>query len=156
MAIKYTTQTHWSFWLISILMLLWNVLGSINFFVQMNPDVVSSYRDVEQAIIRGRPLWATLGFGLGVLGGALGCIQLLRKKASSFYFFCASLIGVVIAIAHSLTIDVDFGIGEIVGIVIMPVTVSIFLIWYATYCQRKGWLTTKGMASLRDSNLSAD
>ena len=153
---KYTTQTHWSFWIISTIILFWNVLGSVNFFMQMDSDVVSSYREVEQAIIKGRPLWATLGFGFGVLGGALGCIQLLRKKESAFYFFCASLLGVVIAIGHSLTVHVDFAMGEIVGIVIMPVIVSIFLIWYVKYCQQKGWLKPGTKSIPSNTNVSAE
>jgi hypothetical protein len=49
---NYTIKTHWSFWLISSVMLVWNVLGCVNFIVQMNPDIVSSYRETEQAIIQ--------------------------------------------------------------------------------------------------------
>jgi hypothetical protein len=61
-------------------MLIWNVLGCVNFFAQMNPDMVASYRESEQAIIQGRPLWATVGFAVAVFGGALGCVLLLFKK----------------------------------------------------------------------------
>ena len=59
-------KVHWSFWVVSIFMLTWNVLGCINIFVQMNPEMVSSYRETEQAIIQGRPLWATVGFAIAV------------------------------------------------------------------------------------------
>lgn len=135
-------KPHWSFWLISSFLLVWNVLGCVNFFVQMNPDIVSSYREVEQAIIQGRPLWATAGFALGVFAGALGCILLLLKMPISFYLFCASLFGVSIAIAHSLAVDVSFGAGKIIGIVIIPIAISVFLIWYSQYSQKKGWLRT--------------
>ena len=73
-------KMHWSFWVVSVLLLIWNVLGCINFFLQINPDMVSSYRETEQAIIQGRPLWATIGFAIAVFGGALGCVFLLLKK----------------------------------------------------------------------------
>ena len=63
---------HWSFWLISIIALLWNVMGSINFFMQMNADIVAGLPETHRAIIEGRPLWATAGFALAVFGGALG------------------------------------------------------------------------------------
>lgn len=62
-----TTRPHWSFWLISGLMLLWNVAGSANFIVQMNPDMIASYREHEQTLISNRPLWATAGFAFAVL-----------------------------------------------------------------------------------------
>lgn len=134
-------KAHWSFWVISILLLIWSVLGCINFFVQMNPEMVSSYRDTEQAIIQGRPLMATIGFAIAVFGGALGCILLLLKKTTAFYLFVASLVGVVMTTVHTLKLNINFGTGEIVGIVIMPTVVAIFSIWYSQYVKGKGWLS---------------
>lgn len=135
-----TNKAHWSFWLISIFMLIWNVMGCINYFMQMDPEMVSSYRETEQAIIQVRPLWVTAGFAIAVFGGALGCILLLLKKSVSFYLFVASFLGVLIAIAHSLTLNIGFSTGEIFGIVLMPVLVAAFLIWYSKYVKGKGWL----------------
>jgi len=133
-------KTHWSFWLITVFMLIWNAMGCMNFFVQMNPDMVTSYRETEQAIILDRPLWATVGFAFAVFGGTAGCILLLFKKTVAFYVFIASLIGAVIAVIHSLTLEITFGIGEIMGIIIMPVLLSIFLVWYSKHTQNMGWL----------------
>jgi len=134
-------KVHWSFWLISIFILIWNILGCINFFVQMNPDMVTSYRDSEQAIIQDRPLWATVGFAIAVFGGALGCILLLLKKTTAFYLFIASLVGVGIATVHTLILNINFGMGEIIGIIIMPTVVAVFSIWYSQYVKGKGWLS---------------
>lgn len=36
-------KAHWSFWLISILLLAWNAMGALNFIMQMSPEMVSSY-----------------------------------------------------------------------------------------------------------------
>ena len=52
-----------------------------------------------------------------------GVFYFCFKRSSSFYFFYASVVGVVIAIVHSHTIDVSFGVGDIMGIVVMPVAV---------------------------------
>lgn len=68
-------------------MLVWNVPGCINFLVQMDPDMVASYREFERAMIHGRP-WATTGFAVAAFCGALGCLMLLLKKTASFYFHC--------------------------------------------------------------------
>ena len=144
-------KVHWSFWLIAIFMLIWNGLGSANFIVQMNPEMVSSYRETEQAIIQGRPLWATVGFGISVFGGAVGCILLLLRNTSAFYVFVASLIGTFIAIGHSLTSNINFGIGEIIGIVVMPIFISVLLIWYSNFSNNKGWLKTHNNLSKRDA-----
>ncbi len=61
---------HWSFWLIGAVALIWNVVGVINFFMQMNPDVLAAYRESERAIVEGRPAWATGAFAIAVFGGA--------------------------------------------------------------------------------------
>ncbi len=53
---KAINKVHWSFLVISIFMLIWNDLGCINFFVQMNPERVASFRESEQAVISNRPL----------------------------------------------------------------------------------------------------
>ena len=132
---------HWSFWAIIIFMLIWNVMGCINFFIQMNPEMVASYRENEQAIITGRPIWAKVAFAIGVFGGALGCLLLLAKKSIAFYFFIASLLGVVVTMIHTLSIGIEFGIGEVIGIIIAPLMVAVFLIWYSKYVQNKGWIS---------------
>ena len=132
---------HWSFWGISIIALIWNVLGSINFFLQMNPEMVAAYRESERAIIEGRPLWATVGFAVGVLGGSLGCLLLLLRRSVAFHVFIASLIGVIVTMIHTLSQGIDFGFGEILGIILMPLAVAVFLLWYSRLASGKGWLS---------------
>ena len=138
---KTTNIVHWSFWFISIVTLIWNVLGSVNFFVQMNPEMVASFRESEQAIIVNRPVWATVGFGVAVFAGALGSLLLIFKKKLSLYLFVPSLLGVIITMVHTLTSGISFGTGEIVGIIVMPLLVAVFLVWYSKYTNTKGWLS---------------
>ena len=133
-------KPHWSFWVVVILMLLWNLLGCINFFVQMDPDIATSYRESEQAIILGRPFWATTGFALTVFGGAIGCLLLLIRKPLAPYFFVASFLGVILTTIHTLSVDASFGVGEMLGIVLMPLAIAAFLIWYSKYVASKGWV----------------
>ena len=132
---------HWSFWAIGAVGLIWNVLGTINFVVQMNPDSLSAYREVEQALIVGRPAWATVAFASAVFGGSLGCLMLLLKKSTAFYLFIASLLGVIVTMIHTLGVDVDFGLGEILGIILMPLLVAAFLIWYSRRAWSKRWIS---------------
>jgi hypothetical protein len=135
------SAVHWSFWAISAVALVWNLMGVINFFMQMNPDMVAAYRDSERAIIEGRPVWATGSFVIAVFGGALGSILLLLRKSVAYYLFIASLVGVVVTMIHTLGIGIDFGPGEIVGILLMPLVVAAFLIWYSMQAQSKGWVS---------------
>jgi hypothetical protein len=131
---------HWSFWVISAIALIWNAMGVANYFVQMDPAALEAYRESERAIIEGRPAWATSGFAFAVFGGALGSLLLLRKSVA-FYLFLASLLGVVVTMIHTLSGGIDFGAGEIVGIILMPLVVAAFLIWYSKRAEANGWIS---------------
>ena len=134
-------RVHWSFWAIGAIALIWNVLGAINFVAQMNPDMLAAYRESERAIIEGRPAWATIAFAIAVFGGALGCVLLLLKKSAAFYLFIASLLGVIVTMMHTLGAGIDFGLGEILGIILMPLVLAAFLIWYSKLAESKGWIS---------------
>jgi len=138
---KSVSAAHWSFWFISAVMLIWNVLGCVNFFVQMDPNMLAAYRESERAIIEGRPAWATVAFAIAGFGGALGCLLLLLRKSAAYYLFIASQIGVIVTMIYALGTGVDFSIGEILGIILMPLIVATFLIWYSKRAESKGWIS---------------
>ena len=79
MSDKSAGNIHWSFWVIGAVALIWNGMGAINYGMQMNPDMLASYRESERAIIEGRPAWATAGFAFAVFGGTLGSVLLLLR-----------------------------------------------------------------------------
>ncbi len=136
-------RVHWSFWVIGIVALIWNVLGSVNYLVQMNADSLDLFREVERAIIEGRPAWATGGFAIGVFGGALGSVLLLLRKSVAFYLFVASLLGVIVMMIHTIGVGsskVSFSPVEIIIMIVMPLMVAVFLLWYARWAQGKGWV----------------
>lgn len=135
------TRVHWSFWVISAIALVWNVLGSVNFFMQMNPDMLDAYRESERAIIQGRPAWATAGFAIAVIVGALGSLLLLLRKSAATYLFVASLVGVVVTMVHTLSVDYDFTSGEILVMVVMPLVVAALLVWYSKHAEGRGWIS---------------
>ncbi len=131
---------HWSFWAIGAVALIWNVLGVVNFFVQVNPDVLAAYRESERALVEGRPAWASGAFAIAVFGGVLGCLLLLLRKSAAYYLFIASLLGVIVTMIHTLGVGIDFGLGEILGIILVPLVVAALLIWYSKQAERKGWI----------------
>lgn len=130
-------RIHWSFWLICIVALIWNGMGSMNFIIQMNPEMLTNYPDAAKSLIETRPIWATGAFAIAVFVGLLGDILLILRKAAAYYLFIASLIGVVVTNIHSaqVTSAIDIWVGSLMAIV-----VAAFLIWYTKYSQRKGWV----------------
>jgi hypothetical protein len=141
---KANNKIHWSFWVIGAIALIWNVLGSINFFVQMNADMIVAYPESERAIIVGRPMWATVAFGVAVLGGAIGSALLLLKKSVAFYVFVASLLGVVVTMTHTLGLfgpSIEFSPAEMAGIILMPLVLAAFLVWYSKFAENRTWIS---------------
>ena len=134
---------HWSFWLISVIALLWNVGGAINYLMQTNMEFVSTLPETHRAIIEGRPAWATGGFAIGVFGGALGCLLLLLRKSIALYIFIASLLGIVVTMIHTANVagsKTHFSTAEIFVMILLPVIVAAILIWYSKLAMRKGWI----------------
>ena len=140
---KAVGDVHWSFWVIGAIALIWNVMGVINYFVQMNADALATYPESHRAIIEGRPAWATGGFAIAVFGGALGCLLLLLRKSAASYLFIASLLGVIVQLIHTLGIassTIDFSPFEISMMILMPLAVAAFLIWYSKLAKSKAWI----------------
>ncbi len=135
---------HWSFWAIGAVALIWNVMGVINFFVQMNANALAAMPESHRAIVEGRPAWATGGFAIAVFGGALGCLLLLLRKSAAYYLLIASLLGVIVQLIHTLGIassTIDFSPFDILMIILMPLVVAAFLIWYSKWAESKGWIS---------------
>jgi hypothetical protein len=134
---------HWSFWIVSGVALIWNIMGCANFVAQMNPKVLAGYSETSRALIEGRPGWVTGAFAISQFGGALGCLLLLLRKSVAIYALIASLLGVVATEIHTLRLAssaIELTTGEIAGYVAMPVAVAAFLAWYAKQTDRKGWI----------------
>lgn len=134
---------HWSFWLVCILALLWNVGGAINYIMQTNLEIVSKLPESHRAIIEGRPIWATGGFAIGVFGGAIGCLLLLFKKSYALYIFIISLLGIFTTMVHTINVaasKISFSIGEILVMIVLPIIVAALLVWYSKLVIRKCWV----------------
>ncbi|MBI3606942.1 MAG: hypothetical protein HY207_03130 [Nitrospirae bacterium] len=135
---------RWSFWTIGAVALIWNVMGVINFFGQMNAGMLAAMPESERAIIEGRPAWATGAFAIAVFGGALGSLLLLLRKSAAYYLFIASLLGVIVQMIPYLGMagsTIDYGPFEILLIILMPLVVAVFLIWYSKQAESKGWIS---------------
>ena len=127
-------KPHLSFWIVAIAGLIWNLMGSMNYIMQTNPETVAQMPDVYQMIINGRPSWATAGFAIAVFGGSVGCILLLLRKNVAVPVFMLSLAGIVLTVIHDTML---------VGMVpssVLSVLVGGALLWYATIARRKNWL----------------
>jgi len=130
-------KIHWSFWVICVSALVWNIMGSINFIMQMNPEMVAKFPEEAQSLIASRPLWATIAFAIAVYGGVLAEVLLLLKKETAYYIFIISFLSVIITNIHTFQVSssIDIWVGSLMSFII-----AAFLIWYTKFVQRKGWI----------------
>lgn len=134
---------HAVFWLISVVALIWNGLGVLNFFMQMNPEVLAAMPESHRVIVETRPVWATVGVILAVFGGTLGCLLLLLRRSVAMWFMLISLVGVILQLIPNLGMigsSIDPTPFEIVMMIVMPPVVAALLLWFATFSVRKGWI----------------
>ena len=144
MSTKTVSAAHWSFWAISAVALIWNVMSSINFLMQMNAAALTLFYESHRAIIEDRPAWATAGFTIAVFGGALGCLLFLLRKSAAYYLFIASLLGIIVILIHGfgiLCLTNSFSPFVIFLAFLISLVVSAFLIWYSKWVERSGWIS---------------
>ena len=134
-------SVHWSFWVIGAVALVWNAMGVLNLIMQMNPDVLATYPESHQTIVANQTGWIAASVTVAIIGGTIGCVLLLLRKAGAVYLFYASLIGTIIVVAHTLSLPIELSASDIVMIIVMPVVVAALLAWYSRWTAMRGWIT---------------
>lgn len=131
------SRTSWSFWIICAFALIWNIMGGINYLVQVIANDLSAYPDAARALIESRPAWATGAFAIAVFSGTLGGVLLILKKPAAFYWYVVSLLGVVVTNIHTFRVE---GATEIWVGSLMSFAIAVFLVWYSKWVTSRGWL----------------
>jgi len=134
-----------SFLIISVVALVWNLLGVMSYLMEVtrSPEALAQMPEAERVLIETLPTWVTGAFAIAVFSGVLGCVALLLKKAWAVPLFIVSLVAVVLQMGHWLFIANAM---EVYGteVIIMPLLVTviaIFLVWYSRDAKNKGWLS---------------
>lgn len=127
------------FWIISIVALLWNLMGVAAYLFRafITDEMIAELPPKQQAeILYEHPAWYTALFALAVFCGALGCIALLIRKKWAYLLFIVSFICATIQQVF-LMIEVE-GMSKFMPI--MVIIVCMFLVWFAKMATSKGWI----------------
>lgn len=132
------------FWIVSVLVLLWNLMGVLAYLQQafMTEEALAALSEPERLLLETRPAWATAAFALAVWGGLLGCIALLLRKKWARPVLIISLIGILVQMIHSFFISNNlevYGPGEI-SMPILIILIGVGLVFFARIATRKLWL----------------
>ena len=138
------TKPGTGFWTVSVIALLWNLIG-VFFYLQqayMTEADLAALPENQQPLYENIPAWVTGAFAIAVFGGTLGAILLLLRKRGAKTVFVISLIAVIIQMIYNLVLSDAL---EILGATaaIMPamvLVIAIFLVVYSNQQIQKGVL----------------
>ena len=139
-----TSKPSKGFWIIGLVSLIWNLMGVFQYLQQayMTDSFKEMYTEEQLNMITDSPSWATAAFAIAVFAGAIGSLLLLLRKKIAKSVLILSLMGVLVQMYHNFFVIDSMAIyGP--GAIAMPIMVigfAIFLIWYADYATKKGWM----------------
>ena len=137
-------------WIIGAIATAWNAFGCYDYFMtrtqgatyikSMMPTVDG---DAMMAYINGFPIWASIGWGLGVWGGLAGSILLLVRHRWAVATLGLSFVGAVLGLGYQIANPADIaethqGFNGVVPYLIIAVALGLFV--YARAMRIKGVL----------------
>lgn len=145
-----TVRAPMHLWIVGILSLLWNGFGGFDYFMTRTKgaDYIRSVMpsidaDKMMEYINDFPIWASIGWGLGVWGGVLGSILLLARNKLSVPLFGLSLIGAISGLGYQLVHPADVAGVNDGGNAVMPyviIAVALALLVYSRQQAARGVL----------------
>lgn len=142
-----TTSTNkppiW-FWIISVLTLIWNAMGSHGYISQayQTKAFTENYTTEQLDIINSMPAWYIALFAIAVFSGTIGCVLLLFRKKVANPFLLLSFVSATTMMVYFLFIadlkDVDFSDNKIMAYII--IAIAAFLVWFSRKASAKHWL----------------
>jgi hypothetical protein len=132
------------FWIVSVLALLWNLLGMAIFFMQINmPAETLAAMPAEQRVLyESTPVWVNGAFAVAVFGGALGSAMLLMKKRLALPLLALSLLGVLVQMGYTYLMTPAFRVYGASSAILpaLLVLIALFLVWFARRSLVRGWI----------------
>jgi len=141
---KSVNQPATTFWIISVIALLWNLAGVYAYLSQayMSTEVIATLSEPEQMYYNNVAAWATASFATSVFAGALGGLTLLFRKKIAYALLFISLIAVLIQATYNFFIQ-EFMPVENVQMIwsLVIILIAVFLVWFSNNAKNKGILS---------------
>ena len=140
-----TALTPKSFWVFSVLILIWGTLGAFHFidFLFMTVDrLIKQGMTIEQAEhFLGVPKYVTVIFGLGVWSGFIGAVLLALRKAWSYQIFLFSAVITLVSFINDYISGSFTILGPVYqGVMIVTLLVAFLEVWYSKRMKTLGIL----------------
>ncbi len=140
-----TTKPATWFWVVSVIALVWNLMGVMAYIMQvtMSPEALQALPENERTLIESVPTWATAAFAIAVWGSTMGSILLLMSKKLATVILIVSFVGILVQMYYNLFMSKSLEVYGPGGLA-MPVMVlvfGLFLIWFSRKASSHGWIS---------------
>lgn len=133
-----------SFWIISGLALVWNLIGVATYMmtVTLTPEAIAEMPEAERALYTDIPTWVTSAYAIAVFTGFIGSVLLLMKRGIAYPIFIVSLIAIVAQMSYSLFMSDAIAVqGPSAAVLpILVAGIAGFLVWYSSKTKQQGIL----------------
>ena len=145
-----SARTPVHLWIVGILSLLWSCFGCYDYTMtrMRNTDYIASAMpgvdpNVALAWVDSMPMYAQVGWGLGVWLGLLGSVLLLARSRYAVWAFGVSLVGAIFSLGYQIALappltGADSPMMKLIPYVV--IALCAFLFWYAWTMEKKGVL----------------
>jgi hypothetical protein len=150
MATSAQARTPVHLWIVGVLSLLWGGFGAYDYLMtrMRNTDYIASAMpgvdpNAALAWVDGFPLYAQIGWGLGVWMGLAGAVLLLMRHRWSVWAYGLSFVGAILGLGYQIALAPPLPGAEGPMMTVMPyviIAVALALFLYARAMERKGVL----------------
>ena len=144
-----TTPVH--LWIVGALSFVWSCFGCYDYLMtrMRNTDYIASAMpgvdpNAVLAWVDRFPLYAQIGWGLGVWMGLLGAVLLLLRNRWAVWSYVLSLIGAILGLGYQIALAPALpGAHETPLMKAIPyvvILIAAFLVWYSRSMEKKGVL----------------
>ncbi len=138
-----TPMPRWAI-AVSVLLLLWGLMGVWSFYSEMTitPEAAATMPPEQRALWDSMPGWLWADFAIAVFAGLGGAIALLMKRAIAEQVYLISLIAVVIQFGYIFLV---MPVVQTIGASAIPFPAVIIIVaaisyWLARNWKAKGWI----------------
>jgi len=134
------------FWVIAVILLLWNFTGLMMYYGQVTmtaETLATRFSGAEREFMAQTPVWATAAYATAVTAGVIGAVLLLLRRAWALPAFIVSFVGVLIQDFDAFVLSDAIGVWgtNALTLPLVVIVICVFEIWYTRSASAKGWLT---------------
>ena len=134
-----------SFWFISGVALIWNLVGFLVYLMQVSAtpeQLAQAYTPEQVEFMQAMPKWATAAFALAVTTGVLGSLSLLFRKSWAVPLFVISLLAVLVMEINNFVLNNTVAMfGRTVVYIQSSIVIgAILLVLFSRLAKSKHWL----------------